>query len=180
MPSWEIHCLQGKFDISPYSILCWWLPSKNCKNVTRVPERHRKFLRTCRKIDCTEVKWLCTLDIKSLYTNIPYEEEMLAVQEKLNENLHLSNRKISIIMSLLEVTLSKNYFRFGENFYLQTQGTLMGSPAVPSLANIFMANFEQKYVHSGNHVNNISTWVRYVERRGRGTDRMCQISELMP
>lgn len=37
------------------------------------------FLRRVENIDVHEVTWLCTYDVKSLYTNIPLQEEMEAV-----------------------------------------------------------------------------------------------------
>lgn len=47
----------------------------------------------------------------------------MAVLEKFNENHKLSTQKTAFIKSLLEVTLTVNYFRLGTNFYLQLAGT---------------------------------------------------------
>lgn len=58
-------------------------------------------------IDCNEVQWLCTLDIKSLYTNIPCSEGIEAVSEKPTQDHTLSNSKIMFIMTLLEIILTK-------------------------------------------------------------------------
>lgn len=53
------------------------------------------FLLCIHNIDVTEEAWLCTLDVQSLYTNIPLEEECEAVRLKLCENPMLSNRDIA-------------------------------------------------------------------------------------
>lgn len=97
---------------------------------------------------------MCTLDIKSLYTRVPYKEGTEAVLEKLKEDPGLTNQKISFI---------KNDFKFGPTHYLQTQGTSMGSPVALSVAKIFMASFEQKFVQNSPYMGDIVTWFRYVD-----------------
>lgn len=62
---------------------------------------------------CANVQWLCTVDIKSLYTNILLNEGIVAVREKQSEDVTLSNHKTAFLISLLEVVLTKNYLRFG-------------------------------------------------------------------
>jgi len=65
-------------------------------------------------------------------------------------------------MILLELVLTKNNFEFNEEHYLQIAGTAMGTRVAPSYANIFMAQFEQKFVdiykpHSP------FVWKRYID-----------------
>ena len=90
---------------------------------------------------------LCTLDITSLYTNIPHSEgiqsikEMLAIHKPPNSLPHNS-----YIIELLEVVLTNNYFEFNGKHYHQVSGTAMGTKLVPSYANLFMTRFEEKYV----------------------------------
>lgn len=78
-----------------------------------------QFLKETRQIDASEVMLMGTLDIKSLFTNIPFLEGFKAVQEQLCLLPQLSNRDVGFLMSLLEVILTRNYFRFGDDFYLQ-------------------------------------------------------------
>lgn len=47
-----------------------------------------KTLPHCLK-DTNDVTWMCTLDIKSLYTNIPLQEETVAILTEFKENAKL-------------------------------------------------------------------------------------------
>lgn len=103
-------------------------------------------LQRIDSIDCKQVQFMCTLNIKRLYTHIPYKEDTEAVVEKLKEEPGLSNEKISFIMTLLETILTKNNFKFGFEYFMQ-----MGSPVAPSFANVFMATFEDLHVHNSSY-----------------------------
>lgn len=76
-------------------------------------------LNRIQDIDVTDVTMLCTLDVQSLYTNIPLDEGCDAIRDKLSENAKLSNQQISFLMSLLHIVLTKNDLRFGQEFYYQ-------------------------------------------------------------
>lgn len=76
---------------------------------------------------------------------------------------YITNEKISLIMTLLDEVLLKNYFKFGCTHYLQIQGVSMGSPVAPSFANIFMSAFESQHIHLCAHAEDIAIWLRYVD-----------------
>lgn len=86
------------------------------------------FLQRIATVNTLEVAWLCTFDVKSLFTNIPYEEGYEAVHQQLCQDNGLSNREIVFLMSLFDILFPKKKIRFGEQSYLQLRGTLMGSP----------------------------------------------------
>ena len=64
------------------------------------------------------------------------EKNSVAVQMPSNES----------ICELLELVLTCNNFQFNGENYVQIGGTAMGTKVAPSLANIFMADFEDKFV----------------------------------
>lgn len=70
-------------------------------------------------------------------------------------NKNLNNRTIYFLMTLLDLVLSKNYFRFCSKIYLQLQGTLM--------AKNVMASFGSQFVISDPYVDKIAKWARYVD-----------------
>ena len=92
---------------------------------------------------------LCTLDITSLYTNIPHHEgvqaikELLAIHRDINALPHNS-----YIIELLQVVLTNNYFDFNGKHYHQKSGTATGTKLAPSYANLFMSKFEQDHVYT--------------------------------
>jgi len=89
---------------------------------------------------------LVTLDVVSLYTNIPHEEAVQLICEQYNDTLDqwlkYSNqlRPISAneLSHLLLFILKSCTFEFNNIFYSQLYGTPMGAPASVRIANIFM------------------------------------------
>ena len=105
---------------------------------------------------------LCTIDVTSLYTNIPNQEGILACKKLLDINRQGNyNPSNNSILQMLEYVLTKNNFDFNEKHYLQVGGTAMGTKVAPSLANIFMANFEEEWVYS--YGTRPSLWLRYID-----------------
>ena len=78
-----------------------------------------------------------------LYTNIPNNEGILAVAEKLRSDP--SKTPIaSFLLDLLKLVLHSMSFTFNRDHYLQTGGTAMGTSLAPNYANLFMERFETK------------------------------------
>ena len=90
---------------------------------------------------------LATLDVTSLYTNIPNDEGILAVSRYLFQHRDFSlNPTNHSICKLLELVLKTNNFEFDNKEFIQVGGTAMGTKLAPSFANLFMGYFEEKYV----------------------------------
>ena len=126
------------------------------------------FLKVLRDIpgDLPPNTLLCTLDVSSLYTNIPNEEGRRAVAywlskfrpHKLIPNNQPSN---TTLLTLLKMVLEMNNFQFnGENF-LQIGGTAMGTRVAPTLANLFMGYFEEKFVYTRELQPTL--WARFID-----------------
>ena len=86
--------------------------------------------------DCT----LVSLDVKSLYTNIPNNEGIAAVKKHLDRK-KLTNASSIVITTFLTLILTLNNFVFNCINYLQTNGCAMGTKCAPSYANLFMGIF---------------------------------------
>ncbi|XP_066291082.1 uncharacterized protein [Branchiostoma lanceolatum] len=95
---------------------------------------------------------LVTLDVSSLYTNIPTEE---GIQKS------PSDVPIEGICDLLGRILNLNNFEFNGGHYIQVQGTAMGTRVAPSYANIFMGKFEEQHVYKRNLKPLV--WWRYID-----------------
>ena len=87
--------------------------------------------------------FMTSLDVESLFTNIPLEEIIKICCESLNKNQELlCNISKNQFEKLLRAALSNNYFLFDSITNQQVDGITMGSPLGPSLA-YALAHYEQ-------------------------------------
>ena len=108
--------------------------------------------------DCT----LATIDVRSLYLNIPHKEGIEAVLTILyREEERSPCIPPESLRDLLNVVLTQNYFQFADKMFHQIQGTAMGTKMALSYANLFMANLEERLL-ADYDVSPI-LWKRYLD-----------------
>ena len=92
---------------------------------------------------------MASLDVDSLFTNIPLTETIEIVVDKLyRENvngLSLSKREFK---EMLILATSGTVFYFNGNYFRQKDGAAMGSPLGPALANAFLCHHEGTWLQS--------------------------------
>ena len=86
---------------------------------------------------------VCTLDVSSLYTNIPNHEGILAVANKLRSD-PTKTPITQFILDLQTLVLHNMNFEFNGEHYLQIGGTAMETSLAPNYANLFMDRFETR------------------------------------
>ena len=94
-----------------------------------------------------ETDVMACFDMVSLFTRVPADEALLVLSHHLQQDDTLKERTsipIPDLCTLVELCLKSTYFQFGEAFYEQVEGAVMGSPLSPVLANIFMEDFETR------------------------------------
>ena len=87
-----------------------------------------------------------SLDVTSLFTNVPLDETIQICLDKLYclpDPLQLPR---SVLKDLLQFATKKSHFLFDGQFYDQIDGVAMGLPSGPVLAIIFMCHFKEKWV----------------------------------
>lgn len=90
---------------------------------------------------------LATIDVKSLYTNIPNKE---GIKSALQHLYDLNEKRDDITLpqqtfeEILTTILQQNFFEFDGEVYQQIRGTAMGTRMAPAFANLFMADLEEK------------------------------------
>lgn len=104
---------------------------------------------------------LVTVDVTSLYTNIPHDKGMESVKQYLNQRPVSSTPSADFIIKLIEFILTMNAFKFNNNFYLQRKGTAMGTRMAPSYANIFMGSIESNFLRTQAYIPTL--WCRYID-----------------
>ena len=88
-----------------------------------------------------------SLDVDSLFTNIPLEEtinictNLLYNNEDVIEGINKSEFK-----NLLSLATQESYFIFNDVLYKQKDGVAMGSSLGPTMANVFLPFYEIKWL----------------------------------
>ena len=107
---------------------------------------------------------LATIDVKSLYLNIPHQDGMNAVLNRLYGTQKQADEMTippNTMEDLLNIVLKQNYFQFADKMFHQIQGTAMGTKMAPSYANIFMAELEERLL--ANYPIQPFLWKRYID-----------------
>ena len=103
---------------------------------------------------------LVTLDVSSLYTNIPHNEGINACDYFLRIRSH-PTISTGTLCDLIRMILTMNNFCFNDNHYLQIHGTAMGTRMAPSFANLFLGYFEANALEKAPFHPHI--WLRYID-----------------
>ena len=100
--------------------------------VAKLPSYIKDTTHFLRKLDDLKelppLSLMVTLDISSLYTNIPHKEVIEVCRKAPNSSGHLSRShlKTESICDLMHMILTMNNFEFNKNHFIQLHGTAMG------------------------------------------------------
>nr|XP_054760807.1 uncharacterized protein LOC129267083 [Lytechinus pictus] len=93
-------------------------------------------------------RYLFTMDVASLYTNIPMEEALRAIQHFLRKFPSDDRPDDSTILRLTELVLKLSSFQFEDEFYVQKKGVDMGTKIGPSYACLFVGFVEEELLNN--------------------------------
>ena len=99
---------------------------------------------------------IISLDVKSLYTNIPQSEGVNSIIEVGHKLMPETDFHTVAVLA----ELKNNIFRFNQKYYIQKEGTAMGTRMAPANANIFMSSIEEKIIEK---VHQIKLWRRFID-----------------
>lgn len=100
------------------------------------------FLREVSNLTVPAGGYLVTMDVASLYTNIPHAEGIASAVSAYAGSSQPRQLDKDTVETLLNLVLKYNHFEFEDKHYLQISGTAMGTKMAPNYANIFMASLE--------------------------------------
>lgn len=87
--------------------------------------------------------FMCSFDIKSLFTNIPLNEVIeICVEQLYDSEITAPTFPKEVCIDLLKLATTNVEFSFNNTMYRQIDGVAMGSPLGPILANIFVGYHE--------------------------------------
>ena len=115
-------------------------------------------LQHLAKIKPTVNTRIISLDVTSLYTNIPQRLGIKSIRT-VGSALDPST-DYTTVADLAQLVLENNIFKFNGDHYIQTQGTAMGTRMAPAYANIFMYTIEEKIIEQ---LPEIILWRRFID-----------------
>ena len=107
---------------------------------------------------------MLSFDVESLFTNVPIDDAVQAVLQKLENDPGLADRSTltpAQIADLLTFVKRSTYFQYNRSIYEQKEGAAMGSPFSAFIANLYMENFEEQAITTSSYEPRISK--RYVD-----------------
>ena len=104
---------------------------------------------------------LVSLDVTSLYTNIPHADGIRACKYFLDNSLNNNRLSSEDICKIITLILENNNFQFNDTNYIQIMGTAMGSPMAPSYASLFIGKLEKEFLENENFKPTV--WLRFLD-----------------
>ena len=87
---------------------------------------------------------MASLDVESLFTNIPLEETIVNCIDDLFSYFDYQGSLSKFdLHQLLKLATTESFFLFDNKMYKQLDGIAMGSPLGPTLANAFLSHYEK-------------------------------------
>lgn len=86
-----------------------------------------------------------SFDVTRLYTNIPHNLGVEAIDYWINKNESILQSRFSkeFILEGITLVLENNHFFFDDKYFLQTKGTAMGTKVAPTYANLVLGYLEE-------------------------------------
>ena len=85
---------------------------------------------------------LISLDVKSLYTNVPLKEAIDIALRNLYEQVEPPSIARKTMKKLLNMAVSQVHFKCNETWYVQKNGLAMGASLAVILANLWLKQYE--------------------------------------
>ena len=130
--------------------------NNNAKNSTT-------FSSYIRNVPIEADEKMVSFDVTSLYTNIPIIDMLNVIRDYVNNDDQFT-RKTAIpqdkFLDLVHLVLTTTWYTFNSQFYQQTDGAAMGSPASSTTAEIYTQAYERTAITTALHPPKV--WGRFV------------------
>ncbi|XP_071576680.1 uncharacterized protein [Temnothorax nylanderi] len=119
------------------------------------------FVKMIKESSISNDQIMISLDVASLFTNIPKELVLEAIEKRWHEISPNTKFTLPQFLHAINLVLGSTSFCFNGNFYEQPFGSPMGSPLSPIIADLVMDDLETHCLSSFDFV--ISIFCRYVD-----------------
>ena len=106
---------------------------------------------------------MATLDVESLFTNIPLEEMVENSIDLFFDNSKIDNVTKQDVYDLLSAAAKVFFKIFGNSLYHKIDGLAMGSPIGPTLTNSSLRHYEREWLDSCPIEFKLKLYKRYVD-----------------
>ena len=136
-----------------------WL-QPHVKKTTLIPERYDRFSQTNRNTQKMLVSiYRCILTLHK-YPPRRWKTVYYITYRHIQTHAQPEQPLPEVLAELIEITFKNNVFEFND-YYLQIQGTAMGTKMAPAYANLFMGKLEEKLKELGKP--NILLWKQFID-----------------
>lgn len=108
--------------------------------------------------------WLVTSDAINMYPNISNDEGIMACNNYFDLYAHACKcfSPKELLVKLLNIIMNKNVFKFGNTWWVQKDGTTMGTPSACNYATIVFAYSERTNILP-TFKNNFLLYIRFID-----------------
>jgi len=133
-------------------------------NSDKIVKSSTEVLAQIRELNISQDDHLVSLDVESLFTNVPVNDTIEYIMEAVYNHPNLASPEISAptLKTLLLICTTETPFEFCGETYVQVDGVSMGSPLGPTFADFYMAELENKLLNQ-TKITNPWFYRRYVD-----------------
>ena len=108
--------------------------------------------------------YMASLDVESLFTNVPLEETIKnCVNNLFSSNFYSGKLSRKDLYDLLKIVTTESSFIFDNKLYKQIDAVAMGSPLDPTVSNAFLCHYEKVWLNECPSQCKPVVYRRYVE-----------------
>jgi hypothetical protein len=107
---------------------------------------------------------IVTIDVVALYPSIPHDEVAVSLRSVLTASRDtIDVPPTPLLLKIVNHILNNNVFQFDGQLFRQVQGTAMGTPMAPAIANIFMGWLEDRLLNTSPIPIDPQFWRRFID-----------------
>ena len=122
--------------------VCWAARRGHILNNVDFKEKLRNYSSANNSDDFT----MLSLDVQSLFTQVPLSDVLDFLERKANAGLFTPSIPFNHFRRLIEICANNCFLEWDGDIYRQTFGVAIGSPLSPVLANLYMEYFETEFL----------------------------------